>query len=174
MNTADILLQFDYNLWANAKLLEAAAALTDDQLTKDLGCSFSSVRDTLTHILSSEEVWLMRWKGISPKSMLDPAYFPDIRSIKTKWAEIEIDQWNFISKISDESLQELVEYQNFKDQTWEYELWQMMHQMMVHSTYHRGQVVSMLRQLGALPVQLDFLVYIDEKKAAEVLSSAQP
>src|SRR5688572_19279483 len=99
MNTADILLQFDYNRWANAKLLEAVAALTNEQLTKELGSSYSSVRDTLTHILSSEEVWLMRWKGISPKAMLDPAYFPDVRSIKAKWNEVELDQWNFVSKI---------------------------------------------------------------------------
>src|SRR6186997_3058027 len=100
MNTQDILLQFEYNRWANARLLEAAASLTNDQFTRDLSSSYSSIRDTLTHLLGAEEVWLMRWKGLSPTSMLDPAGFPDVRSLKVRWAEIEIDQWNFLSKIS--------------------------------------------------------------------------
>ena len=164
MNTADILIQFEFNRWANARLLEAVNALTTEQFQKELGSSYSSIRDTLTHILAAEEVWLMRWKGISPKSMFDPAYFPDVKSLKTKWNEVEMDQWNFLSKISDESLLEVVEYQNFKDATWEYQLWQMIHQTVSHSTYHRGQVVAMLRQLGAAPAQLDFLLFIDLQK----------
>jgi uncharacterized damage-inducible protein DinB len=163
MNTADIQLQFDYNRWANARVLEAVTALTNEQFLKELGSSYSSIRDTLVHILSAEEVWLMRWKGISPKQMLDPSYFSDLRSIQAKWAEVEMDQWNFVSKISDESLEERVEYRNFQDEVWEYTLWQMMHHMVQHSTYHRGQVVAMLRQLGAAPVPLDFLIYIDLK-----------
>lgn len=170
MNTADILFQFDYNRWANARLLEAVASLTNEQFLKELGSSYSSVRDTLTHILAAEEVWLMRWKGISPKTMLDPAYFPDVRSFKAKWGEVELDQWNFVSKISDESLQEMVEYQNFKNEVWQYTLWQMMHHMVSHSTYHRGQVVAMLRQLGAAPTQLDFLVFVDTKSTAPATS----
>lgn len=164
MNTADILIQFEFNRWANARLLEAVNALTTEQFQKELGSSYLSIRDTLTHILAAEEVWLMRWKGISPKSLLDPVYFPDVKTLKSKWNEVEMDQWNFLSKISDESLGEAVEYQNFKGETWEYQLWQMIHQMVSHSTYHRGQVITMLRQLGATPVELDFLVFIDLQK----------
>jgi uncharacterized damage-inducible protein DinB len=164
MNTADILIQFEFNRWANARLLETVSALTTEQFQKELGSSYLSIRDTLTHILAAEEVWLMRWKGISPKSLLDPAYFPDVKSLKSKWNEVEMDQWNFLSKISDESLLDVVEYQNFEDETWEYQLWQMIHQMVSHSTYHRGQVITMLRQLGAAPVQLDFLLFIDLQK----------
>jgi uncharacterized damage-inducible protein DinB len=164
MNTANILIQFEFNRWANARLLDAVHALTNDQFQKDLGSSYLSIRDTLTHILAAEEVWLMRWKGISPETMLDPDYFPDVKSLKSKWNEVEMDQWNFLSKISDETLLEEVEYQNFKGETWQYQLWQMIHQMVSHSTYHRGQVITMLRQLGAAPVQLDFLLFIDMQK----------
>jgi uncharacterized damage-inducible protein DinB len=165
MNTQDILLQFEYNRWANARLLDAVAALTNEQFNRDLSSSYPSIRDTLTHLLAAEEVWLMRWKGLSPKSMLETASFPDVRSLKVKWAEVEMDQWNFLSKISDESLQEIVEYQNFKDEVWEYPLWAMIHEMVNHASYHRGQVVSMLRQVGAAPTQLDFLVFVDTKQA---------
>ena len=107
----------------------------------------------------------MRWKGLSPTSMLDAASFPDVRSLKVRWAEVEIDQWNFLSKISDESLEEVVEYQNFKNEIWEYPLWAMIYEMVNHASYHRGQVVAMMRQVGAQPTQLDFLVFVDLKQA---------
>jgi uncharacterized damage-inducible protein DinB len=165
MNTQDILLQFEYNRWANARLLEAAASLTNDQFNRDLSSSYSSIRDTMTHLLSAEEIWLMRWKGLSPTEGLDPSSFPDVRSLKVRWAEVEIDQWNFLSKISDESLEEVVEYQNFKNEIWEYPLWAMIYEMVNHATYHRGQVVAMMRQVGAKPTQLDFLHFVDMKQA---------
>jgi uncharacterized damage-inducible protein DinB len=165
MNTQDILLQFEYNRWANARLLEAAASLNNDQFTRDLSSSYSSIRDTLTHLISSEENWLMRWKGLDPTTTIDPSSFPDVRSLKVRWAEVEIDQWNFLSKISDESLEEMVECQNFNDELVEYPLWAMIYEMVNHATYHRGQVVSMMRQVGARPFPLDFLVFVDVKQA---------
>jgi len=165
MNTQDILLQFEYNRWANARLLDATASLTNDQFTRELSSSYASIRDTLAHLLGAEEVWLMRWKGLSPTSMMDPGQFPAVRSLKVRWAEVEIDQWNFLSKISDESLQEVVESQNFKSEVWEYPLWAMIYQMVNHATYHRGQVVAMMRQVGAEPTSLDFLVFVDVKQA---------
>jgi uncharacterized damage-inducible protein DinB len=53
-------------------------------------------------------------------------------------------------------------YQNLKGETWRYPLWQQMHHVVNHSTYHRGQVVTMLRQLGAAAPATDLLVYYDQ------------
>ncbi len=161
MNTNDILLEFEYNRWATARLLNAASVLSHEQFCRDVGGSYTSVRDTLVHILAGEEVWLMRWKGISPKSASEPSDFSDLLSLKSKWSEVEIDQSNFLSKISDESLAERVEYENFAGEIKEYSLWQMIHHMVNHSTYHRGQVTMMLRQLGAAAAQLDYIVFLD-------------
>lgn len=163
MNENDIQLLYEYNRWANARILAAASALTEEQFTKDLSSSHRSVCDTLVHILSGEWIWLMRWQGISPTSMLDPADFPSVHSLRTKWAEVESEQADFINRVTNDSLAMVIAYVNTMGEGWKYPLGQMMQHIVNHSSYHRGQVTTMLRQLGAEAVPLDFLVFIDMK-----------
>lgn len=152
---------YEYNRWANARTLDAASKLTADEFTKDLRSSYRSVRDTLTHVMSAEWIWLMRWKGISPKAMLAPSDFPTISLLRARWAEVEREQAEFVSSVTDKDLDTMIAYVNMKGERWTYPLWQMMHHVVNHSTYHRGQVTTMLRQLGAEPVATDFLVFYD-------------
>ena len=71
MNVAGLHSFFAYNEWANARLLGAVTDLSNEQFTKDLGSSFRSIRDTLSHIVAVEWVWLRRWKGESPLAAPD-------------------------------------------------------------------------------------------------------
>ena len=164
MDVATIRELFEYNRWANACVLEAASKLTAEQFTRDLANSFRSVRDALTHMMSVEWIWLRRWKGASPKSFHDPSDFPNVEALLTKWAEIETEQMDFVNNVTDESLGKMITYVNTKGETWTYTLWQMLQHLVNHSTYHRGQITTMLRQLGAEPATTDFLVYFDQKK----------
>ncbi|MGH7889332.1 MAG: DinB family protein, partial [Thermodesulfobacteriota bacterium] len=61
---------YNYNAWANGQTFEAAAKLTSEQLHKDLGSSYRSVKGTLVHIVGAEWIWLRRWLGTSPKALL--------------------------------------------------------------------------------------------------------
>ena len=162
MNAQDVRLLYEYNRWANARVLDAAAALTPGQFTKDLASSHRSLRDTLAHILAAEWVWLMRWKGTSPKALLDPAGFPDQGALRARWAEFEREQSDFLDTLNEESLAAVVAYVNTRGEEWRYPLWQMLQHVVNHSTYHRGQAVTLLRQLGAEPAPTDFLVFFDE------------
>ncbi len=161
MNAHDIRLLYEYNRWANALVLEAASALTPEQFTKDLASSHRSMRDTLAHTLAAEWIWLMRWKGTSPKALLDPSDFPDLASLTARWGEVEREQAEFVGGVSDESLGEVIGYVNTRGEEWRYPLWQMMQHVVNHSTYHRGQAAAMLRQLGAAPTPTDFLAFFD-------------
>ncbi len=152
---------YDYNRWANARTLAASSKLTVDELTRDLGSSYRSVRDTIAHILSAEWIWLMRWNGSSPKALLSPADFPSVAALRTRWAEVEVGQRKFLDEVTDDSLARPLAYVNTKGQRWQYPLWQVLLHVINHSTYHRGQVTTMLRQLGAEPVATDFLVFYD-------------
>jgi len=165
MNKKDVLLLLAYNSWANAQLLDLAARLTPDQLTRDLSTSHRSLHETLTHILAAEWVWLKRCQGSSPKALLDPKQFPDLSALREKWAEVEQEQAAFVAWLSDESLDRVVRYTNFRGEEWEYSLRHVFQHVVNHSTYHRGQVMAMLRQLGAAGVMTDFLAYIDVKGA---------
>jgi len=75
MTEDDIQLLYEYDRWANIRVLQAASALSVGHFTRDLGGSFRSVRDTLVHIIGGEWSWLAYWKETSPSS----AFLTDLR-----------------------------------------------------------------------------------------------
>ena len=119
------------------------------------------MRDTLVHIMGAEWVWLERWKGNSPKALLPAAEFSTVSSIRNRWAEIERDQRGFIAGVTEELLKKIIAYTNLKGNPYRYPLWQILQHLVNHSTYHRGQIITMLRQLGVQPPATDFLVFYD-------------
>src|SRR4030088_2350731 len=101
MTKDDIHLLYEYDRWANNRVLQAASALSVEQFTRDLGGSFRSVRDTLVHILGGEWIWLTYWNEPVPSFaflaelrtrravLFDPAGLVDIAAVQSKWAEVE-------------------------------------------------------------------------------------
>jgi uncharacterized damage-inducible protein DinB len=154
---------YDYNRWAGRRTLTAAAALTNDDFIRPMGNSFSSVRDTLAHILGAEWIWLERWHGRSPKALLDAALFPTVQPLQSRWKTVEHDQMQFIEALTPQRLGEELAYINQKGQRYAYSLWQQLVHVVNHSSYHRGQITTLLRQLGAEAMSTDFLLYFDEQ-----------
>jgi uncharacterized damage-inducible protein DinB len=111
--------------------------------------------------MGAEWVWLQRWKGVSPKALLNAAEFPDLVSIKPRWQEIESEQMDFVGEVTDSSLSGPLRYVNLKGQASEYPLGRVMQHLINHGSYHRGQVTNFLRQLGAQPASTDLLVYLE-------------
>ena len=71
MTVDDLLTQIRFNVWANARIFDAAGALTPEQLNHDLRSSFPTIRDTLAHMVAGEWVWLSRWQGHKSTSGVD-------------------------------------------------------------------------------------------------------
>jgi uncharacterized damage-inducible protein DinB len=154
---------YDYNRWAGHRILKVTGTLASDDFLRPMGNSFSSVRDTLAHILGAEWIWLERWQGRSPKALLDAAGFPTVRSLESRWETVEHDQMQFIEALTPPRLSEELAYINLKGERYSYPLWQQLVHVVNHSSYHRGQITTLLRQLGAEAVSTDFLAYYDEK-----------
>ena len=154
---------YDYNRWAGRRTLTVASRLSNDDFLRPMGNSFSSVRDTLSHILGAEWIWLERWQGHSPKALLDPATFPTVHSLESRWETLDRDQMQFIEALTPQRLREELAYINLRGQRYSYPLWQQLVHVVNHSSYHRGQITTLLRQHGAEAVSTDFLVYFDEK-----------
>jgi uncharacterized damage-inducible protein DinB len=153
---------YDYNRWADRRILAIASTLTHEDFIRPMSNSFSSVRDTLAHILGAEWIWLERWQGHSPKALLDAATFPKVQSLESRWETVEHDQTQFIEALTPQRLDKELAYVNQKGQRYSYPLWQQMVHVVNHSSYHRGQITTLLRQLGAEAVSTDFLMYYDE------------
>ncbi len=167
MNAAEIRTLYGYNRWANRRLLRAAQLLKWQDFTKDLGASHGSIRGTLVHILWGEWLWLRRWRGESPKQVIAPEEFPDWRAVESRWNGVEQEHNMFLESLTDELLIRRVSYENLEGVRWEYSLAEMMQHLANHSSYHRGQVAVLLRQLGQTPPATDSLVFLDEQRAPD-------
>jgi len=155
--------QIMYNQWANLRLLDRSAELDPKSFKINMDSSFPSVQKTWIHIIWAEELWLNRWQGLSFVSGLNPQDYPNIESIKEKLEELSVKHIQFLKNLESGDEDKNIGYENFQGEKWIYSLRQMVQHMTIHSAYHRGQLVTLLRQLGVKPPCTDYLIYIDDK-----------
>ena len=166
MTPTELQLLFTYNDWANKRAIQAASTLTPEQFTKPLGNSFSSVRDTLAHLYGAETIWLQRFHGESPSAFPDLTQITNIASLQAKWNPIAADLLNFVSNLTQQDIDRVVEYKTMKFGVYSNPLWQSLQHVVNHGTYHRGQITTMLRQLGATPILTDLMHFYRERATA--------
>lgn len=162
MRMEDIRTLYAYNRWANRRACDAARPVELSDFVRDLQTSFRSIRGTLVHILWAEWLWVRRWRGESPRQVFAPEDFPSLAQIEARWKTVEREQKQFMERLTEEALHERVAYENLQGERWEYTRAQMMQHVVNHSSYHRGQVAALLRQLGKAPAGTDFLLFFDE------------
>ena len=134
---------YGYMYWANQRYLTVAALLSDEQLHRKHGHSWESVHGVLLHMLSSETVWLRRWRGESPKNHLPPQDFPTLAAVKEHWATVQQEMRAFLDLQTEESLQAEISYSNFEGLVYRLPLWQMVAHVVNHETHHRGELAAM-------------------------------
>src|SRR5262245_36706349 len=163
MNLQDTRDLIAYHYWARNRILDAAEPLSAEQLLRSVGGSFGSVRNTLVHTLSAEVLWLLRWKGETPTAMLSPEKFPDIASIREAWGDQERSLRSFFDGIDEQKLQQSLRYKTLAGQDATSPLYQMLQHVVNHASYHRGQVTTLLRQVGAAPPKgMDLIAFYRE------------
>lgn len=153
----------DYTEWANRRVIRVAATLTVDDFKRDLGSSHGGVRGTLAHMLGAEWIWLERFKGISPDKLIDEGEFPDVLALRTRWKAIEQHRRSWFQNLDEGAVSATIKYRSLKGKPFKAPLWQLLQHVANHSTYHRGQVVTLLRQLGAKAVGTDMVAWDRER-----------
>lgn len=164
MNLRDLQVLLAYHYWARDRLLDAVEALSAEQFTKDLGSSFKSVRDTLAHIYFAEWIWYQRWTGTSPTAALPADMFPNVGTLRRAWNEHENKVRSLVDGLADEGLGRVIEYKLLNGTPGASAIGQMVQHVVNHASYHRGQVTTMLRQLGAQPAKsMDLIAFYRER-----------
>ena len=149
---------FAYTRWANERLMEATACLEVERFERDLGSSFPSIRETLAHIAESDWVWLRRWQGESPSAR--PDWDTSTHStISAQWGRVMAERDGFLVTLDDAALCRVVAYRRLDGSAHADPLWLLLLHVVNHSTYHRGQVTTMLRQMGAPTVSTDLTLF---------------
>ena len=160
MNQQDLRTLLDYHYWARDRLLDALEPLTAEQLTRDMGNSFKSIHETVAHVYAAEWAWYERWQGRSPTALLPSDRFPDLASIRRTWSEHEAKMRAYVEGLGEDGGSRVIDYTLLSGQAGSSPLWQMLQHVVNHASYHRGQVTTMLRQLGAQPAKsMDMIAF---------------
>ena len=163
MNKQDIQLLYKYNSWANARILNAASHITQEQFLAPASYPHRGLRETLTHALFAEWIWRMRWEGTSPNYRLKPEDFATFESLRTRWAEEERLLMEFVEGLTDETLNAPFDkYTSTEGYTFQTILWKAMAHLVNHGTQHRSEAAAILTEFGHSPGDIDLILYLVE------------
>jgi uncharacterized damage-inducible protein DinB len=171
-----------YNAWMNSKLYAVCAALGDEQRKRDLGAFFRSVHGTLNHLLVTDRVQLGRFVGAERTKSLDArgkeiairsldqelyADFGELRREREK-TDALIVEWT-ARELTAEFLGRTLEYDAMSAPgRFAVPMWAPVSHFFNHQTHHRGQVTTLLMQLGHDPGVTDFMAMLRVQRAPQL------
>jgi uncharacterized damage-inducible protein DinB len=149
---------FEYNEWANEQVLQAAARVDEDGLTREREVSFGSVQGILLHILGSHVSWLMKWTGETPPiARVEPGRV--IAAMRETSANVHERLRELVGGLTEARLNEvspLMDLQDGEWRTWRRPFWQVMLSQGSHAIAHRAEAASILSALGSSPGEIDY------------------
>ncbi|MBI5304926.1 MAG: DinB family protein [Chloroflexi bacterium] len=163
MDVAYFQFLYDYNYWANGRLLRAAEGISDAQFIAPTAHSHGSLRGTLAHTMMAEWIWLSRWQGVSPTALIREEEFPTLAALIARWRDEETKLRAFLSGLTDADLTRVIHYTNTRGQAFARPLWEMLAHVVNHGTQHRAEASAMLTALGRSPGDWDFIYFADER-----------
>jgi uncharacterized damage-inducible protein DinB len=167
MTVKDLERMYDYSYWANRKLMEVVRHLTDEQFTQAVAGSYGSIRNTLVHILSTEWFWLERCGGRPRGAALEASDFPTAESLQDLWKLVEGHVRKFLASLRDEDLDQIVQFKLSNGQQLAMLRGAIMQHAAIHGIHHRGQISLLLRSLGHVPGNFDYLFYGAEPQSVK-------
>ncbi len=150
---------FRYDDWANDRVLQAAAPLTDEQMDRPFEMGRGSLRRTLMHILCAEQVWVQRWQGHTETPWPDEGECVSVAAMGDRFREARGVREAFLRNLRDDALDRAIEYRDSFGGLFSAALGDMMLQLCNHSTHHRAQAVNMIRRVGGKAPELDYMYW---------------
>lgn len=160
MNREAIFALVAYDDWANDLVIAALEGLTEEELNRPLPGSFPTLRATWAHLVMAEWLWLHRWQGQPPAVLPDWVAEADLARLNATLLEVRQARREKLAPLTDADLALKATYTNLaRNKEWHLEIGQMLTHVVTHSTYHRGQITTLLRHLGKNGVSTDFLLF---------------
>lgn len=148
---------YEFHVWATERVLDAVSGLDEPDFDRDLAGSFPSIRATLVHMLSAEWVWLERWQGRSPGGVPEGWEALTLTALRQEWAGVEQNRQAMLEALTESELDRVVDYRDTRGTPYSSAVWEILRHVVNHSSHHRGQVTTMLRQLGTVPPGTDLI-----------------
>lgn len=155
MNLEEAKFLFAYDSWANELTFEAVSALSEEDYRRDLKSSHGGVQGTLTHLVAADKIWLSRWVGNAETQVLQMSEVPKLADLKKAWEDVARRTAKFLATMNDKKIMETFSWVSAKGDKYTIVYARAFEHIVNHSTYHRGQITTFLRQLGAKPQATD-------------------
>lgn len=162
MTLQEIKLLHAYDSWANNRMFDAVAGLPADQYMKDLKASHGSIHGTLTHLVAAQKIWLSRFIGKPEQKLVTVAEAPTLTDLKKLWEKVGHDLAQFLGTMTDRKLAETFVMTTTSGKQFTHTYVQALQHVVNHSSYHRGQVAAMMRQVAAVPPNTDMIRFYRE------------
>lgn len=166
MNIQNIHLMYEYNYWANEKIRSAATNITQEQFLASAEFPYGGLRGTLVHLVDGERVWrvLFETNRVTEDEDLRAEDFPTVESIVEKFHEEEKLMKAYLNRLTDKDMESHLYYTVEGGIQRDRILWHCFYHLVNHGTQHRSEAAAMLTSFGASPGDLDFTVFLNERK----------
>jgi uncharacterized damage-inducible protein DinB len=161
MTLQEIKLLQAYNSWANNRIFDAAEHLSTEQYMKDMKSSHGGIHGTLVHTVGAEKVWLERWQGAT-QPFLKADKIGSVAELKAIWENVGFGTAQWLSGMTNNKLSETFTMKTLKGETFTHIYWQAFQHVVNHSSYHRGQIITMMRLLDVKPPSTDLILFYRE------------
>jgi uncharacterized damage-inducible protein DinB len=166
MHKADLITLYDYNYWANARILDAAAQVSHEQYCAPANLSHGSLRGTLVHTFVAELVWRTRCQaGISLPALPTPAEYPTLEILRAHWLDEEGKMRLYLASLTDESIYTPVHYVTTSGIPYSNVLWNLLVHVVNHGTQSRAEAGLALASYGHSPGDLDMVLFFRERES---------
>ena len=156
----------EYSAWASRRMVDAAAQLTPDELTRDFGTADKSVLGTLVHVFAADRIWLARIAGAAKSPFTTDTDF-QLSVLQNDWPQVYEGWRRWAAGLTEESAHTLHAYQDLRGRQWQQPVWMIVLHVVNHGTHHRGQAAGFLRSMGHTPPPLDLIFYYRELEKAQ-------
>jgi len=147
-----------YNAWANQVLTDAVLEMDENTHQQIVKSSFPNLYATVLHIWDAESIWWQRMEGHAQLLIPSKEFNPTMKEAVNGLLNQSREWNNWMSQVKEEQLQKEFSYKNLKGEVFTSGVWQVVHHLFNHGTYHRGQLVTMMRELGATEIpSTDFI-----------------
>ena len=160
MKIDEIKLFYEYNFWADRRILATCAKVSDEQYIAST--SFGSLRTILVHIVDAAWGWRLRFQSLNPDQEITEADLPTRAALEERWQAEEQEMRSYLGKLSDQDMDSMVRYPIDSGIVRERPLWHCLWHLVNHGTQHRSEAAALLTSYGQSPGDLDFPVFLNE------------
>lgn len=156
----------DFNNWADNKVMDWLQQINDEQWIQVIVSSFSSLRQTAIHIVSAEKYWVEHWEQTPEPTFLSAQFKGTKEELIKIWSKSSVDLKTVVNGFPEENYSQAISFKYpGNGRTGQMPFWQTVVHVINHSTYHRGQLVTLLRQTGFVNLSsLDMATYFQLNK----------